>query len=83
LHQDNDYNNNPGGASIYRSLVVKISEGISVSVSVAGHPIMHYENQAGSFVDFRSDAWHQSVMPTVQDFREKFQISLYRICREL
>ena len=77
LHQDNDYNNNPGGASIYRSLVVKISEGISVSVSVAGHPIMHYENQAGSFVDFRSDAWHQSVMPTDSGFVENYKIVFF------
>ena len=78
LHQDNDYNNNPGGASVYRSLIVKISDGTSVSVSVAGHPVYHYATAAGSFIDFRSDAWHQSVMPPLDsNFVENYKIVFF------
>ena len=77
-HVDNDQENNPGGASIYRSLVVKISTGISVSVQVAGHAIMEYGDQAGSFSDFRSDAYHRSVNPeSATGFTGSFKVVFF------
>lgn len=78
-HQDNDFDNNPGGASIYRTLIVKISSGVSVSVNVCGHPcVMHYDDHPGCFIDFRSDAWHHSVMPDVtSNFIENYKIVFF------
>ena len=78
-HQDNDFDNNPGDASIYRTLIVKISAGVSVSVNVCGHPcVMHYDDHPGCFIDFRSDAWHHSVMPDVtSNFIENYKIVFF------
>ena len=58
-HQDNDPDNNPSGRQIYRTLIVKLTEGCSVSVQVAGQPITEYGDAAGSYIDFRSDAVHR------------------------
>jgi hypothetical protein len=43
-------------------LIVKITEGASAAVIVAGHDIKYYGEAAGSFIDFRSAAMHRSVM---------------------
>jgi hypothetical protein len=48
-------------------LIVKITEGASAAVIVAGHDIKYYGEAAGSFIDFRSAAMHRSVMGWYSD----------------
>ena len=76
-HVDNDDNNNPGGAKIYRTFIVKLSpKGTSVSVDVAGHGTTDYD-KCGSYIDFRSAAKHRSVMPTGSDEFENIKVVFF------
>ena len=58
-HQDTDEDNNPSGADVYRTIIVKLTSGTSPSVKIAGWGTAGYEGP-GSFVDFRAAAWHKS-----------------------
>jgi hypothetical protein len=49
-------------------LIVKITEGASAAVIVAGHDIKYYGEAAGSFIDFRSAAMHRSVAPAEETY---------------
>jgi hypothetical protein len=60
-HVDTDENNNPGDAEIVRTVIVKLTEGIS-KMQVAGLQETTYASCAGSWVDFRSSAYHRSVV---------------------
>ena len=58
-HQDTDQENNPSGADVYRTIVVKLTNGISPAVKIAGWGTAEYAGP-GSFIDFRAAAWHKS-----------------------
>ncbi len=60
-HVDTDTANNPGGAKIVRTVIVKLTEGVS-KMQVAGLDETVYGECAGSWVDFRSAAYHRSVV---------------------
>ena len=60
-HQDTDQENNPSRADVYRTIVVKLTSGISPAVKIAGWGAAEYAGP-GSFVDFRAAAWHKSQL---------------------
>jgi len=77
FHRDNDLDNNPGDADIYRTIIVKITQGEAVSVQVAGRHVEKYGDPAGSFVEFRADAVHRSVMPSSSSFQSNVKIVFF------
>ena len=60
-HVDTDEQNNTGDAVPLRTVIVKLTEGIS-KLQIAGMSETTYGSCAGSWVDFRSDAYHRSVV---------------------
>ena len=71
-HQDTDKDNNPGGQEIIRTVIVKLTKGPS-AMQIAGLNITKYGEEAGSFVDFRADAYHRSVViPSTDHFKLVF-----------
>jgi hypothetical protein len=65
-HQDTDMDNNPSCISILRTVIVKLTPGPS-AMEVMNHAVTEYDVKAGSYADFRSDAYHRSVVTNGTD----------------